>query len=494
MKYFLDNHPSNRPHMDRISQHCQHSFSSLPRSDQRRWAEVCVRGLLTVPGRKTVKRISAQIVGGGAEQCLQQFVNQSTWRSDLIRRDVAMKLAEELNPAFWILEDTVIPKDGRYSVGVDKQFAHPEGRTLNCQLGLGLFFSGDDWSCPVNWRLPLPASWEKDAVRRSKAHVPAAERCKPRWQHMLDLIDEVAAEWMMPAQPVLGDLTPETEVERFLSGLEERYLSFAMKVSVNRSAASVPGISQPMTFGQIIAEAIRRKTTTVNGWQVSRGRSGLTRIVAVPLVSSLSRPTRQRYLVAEWSAVRDIPRSAWVTSFSPRDFLRLLEGAECFSRVRSNMRVLYEELGLRHFEGRSFVGWHHYATLVSVAAAYRLLSRQDDDLLEAPDPEWLFRVAEPRRESYVSPRPGRVLVGGAAHGLGRDLRDDVLGDRERRRRRGRRCVTDRCHRADPADPEVVDQGSVGIDCLSPDPSRRGHHVTWLQPGQVGPGLGEEGPP
>lgn len=379
MNYTLYNYARSRPFVDEISLLCQQMFSSLPRSDQRRWAEVYVRGLLTLPGRKTVKRISAEI-GGGAEQCLQQFVNQSTWRADLIRRDVTLRLTEALNPTFWILEDAVIPKNGRHSVAVDKQFAHPEGRALNCQLGLGFFLSGDGWSCPVNWRLPLPASWENDVVRRSKAHVPATERRKPRWQHMLDMIDEVAAEWVVPPRPVVGDLTPEQEVERFVRGLEERCLSYAMKVGVNRPARTVPGTRTTLTYGQLIVEAMRRKTTSVNGWQVARGRTGLVRVIAVPLAHPPSGLLgRQRYLVAEWSTVSEMPRSAWITSLSPRDLPRFLDATERYARVRGDMGALYEELGLRHFEGRSFIGWHHYTTLVSVAAACQLLSRKPSE-------------------------------------------------------------------------------------------------------------------
>jgi SRSO17 transposase len=409
MIYSSYNYPTGCPFIDDVSLLCQQMFSSVPRSDQRRWAEVYVRGLLNVPGRKTVKRISAQIAGGGAEQCLQQFVNQSTWRSDLIRRDLALQVAGAMDPTFWVLEDVVIPKNGSHSAAVDKQFAHLEGRALNCQLGLGLFLSGDGWSCPVNWRLSLPASWENDAVRRSKAHIPPTERRKPRWEHMLDVIDEVAAEWMVSPRPVLGDLTPEPEVERCLRGLEERHLPYVMKVAVNRPAAT--GTPRTMTFGQLLIDAMRRNATVVNGWHATRDHSSLIRVIAVPLASPLARPARQRCLVAEWPPMRDMPRSAWVTSFPPQEIARLLDAIECYSGVRADMNALYEELGLRHFEGRSFVGWHHYATLVSVASACRLLCQERPAAL--PDGDWLAKLGEPAASS--TGRGRGVLAISAAH-------------------------------------------------------------------------------
>jgi hypothetical protein len=391
MNYPSYSYPDDDSFIDETSRMCHQVFSSLPRSDQRRWAEIYVRGLLNLQGRKTVKRISAEVAGGGAEQCLQQFVNQSTWRSDLIRRDLTLQLAAALDPAFWLLEDVMIPKNGRNSVAVDRQFAHQEGRALNCQLGLGLFLCGDGWNCPVNWRLRLPTSWENDTVRRSKAHVPPAERCKPRWEHMLDVIDEVTAEWLVPPCPVLGDLTPEPDVERCLRGLDDRHLPYAMKVAVNRP--TVTGTGRTVTFGQLLGEAARGKAAALNSWQTSRTRQSLHRVIATPLAPSPGRPGRQRYLVAEWSPVRDLPRSAWVTSFPLSETSHLLDAIDCHAGVRTDMHVLYEELGLRHFEGRSFTGWHHYATLVSVASACRVLRPERPVALA--DEDWLLTVGVP---------------------------------------------------------------------------------------------------
>lgn len=372
---------------DDISLLCQRIFSSLHRSDQRRWAEVYIRGLLSVSGRKTVKRISDEIAGGDAEQCLQQFVNQSTWRSDHIRREVTQSIIEARDPEFWVLEDVVIPKNGRHSAGVDKQFAHIEGRTLNCQLGMVLFLSGTDWNCPVNWRLPLPSSWASDADRRAKAHIPEQERCQPRWSHMLDVIDETAVEWATPLSPVIADLTAVPDATPFLRGLEERGLPYAIRVAANRPAPLPAGAAGTVTFGKVIADAARRNSAVVNGWHVTGGRRILTRVIVAPLASRGAGVARERYLAAEWSSVRNTPRSVWVTTLGPAQVPRLLEAIGHASRVRAGLNSLYEDLGLRHFEGRSFPGWHHYTTLVSAAAACRLLAAwraQDQEGMSRP--------------------------------------------------------------------------------------------------------------
>jgi hypothetical protein len=383
---------------DDISPLLGEMFASLPRSDQRHWAEVYVQGLLTVSGRKTVKRISDQVAGGGAEQCLQQFVNQSTWSSAAIRRDVALLLGRPLDPSYWVLADVVIPKNGRHSVGVDRQFAYPEGRTLNCQLGLALFQSGSDWNCPVNWRLQLPPNWEDDTERRAKAHVPATEGCKPRWRLMLDTLDETAAEWAIPPRPVIGDLTAESDTEPLLRGLDDRHLPYAVKVSASRPAGAASDGRHAATFGQVLADAIRHRTV-VDRWQFSGHDPTLTRVVAARL-SAAGRPGHVRHLVAEWSPANNVPRTAWVTSIPPHDLSQFLEGLLHHRRVLDGMDALYEDLGLRHFEGRSFSGWHHHATLVSVAAGCRILT-------------------EIARRPVPVPVRGRVLSLGGHHRLAR---------------------------------------------------------------------------
>lgn len=360
-----EGHRSGKHIADDTSLLCRRLLASLSRSDQRQWAEIYIRGLLGVSGRKTVKRISDEIAGGDAEQCLQQFVNQSTWRSDLIRREVAQLIAEEADPGFWVLEDVVIPKNGRHSVAVDKQFAHSEGRTLNCQLGMALFLSGPGWNCPVNWRLPLPASWANDRERRAKARIPVEEHGKARWSHMLDVIDEAAAEWLTPRSPVVADLTPAPDPMPFIDGLDERGLAYAVRVT-----AKHPPV---------------KPSTMVNGWQVRGGRRILTRVALAPLPG---KPSRERYLATEWSAMPDTPRSVWVTTFGPNQVPRLLEAAGHAFRVRSGLNMLYEDLGLRHFEGRSFPGWHHYTTIISAAAACRLISAWRAEAPEIPPPGW----------------------------------------------------------------------------------------------------------
>lgn len=362
----------------------RHLLSSLPRCDQRRWAEVFIRGLISVPGRKTIKKISGYAAEGDAEQCLQQFLNQSTWRWDSVRRDLAVRLAEKHEPLAWVIRDVVLPKNGSNSVGVARQFAHPAGRVLNCQLGVAVFLVGQGWSCPVNWRLMLPPCWQDDKERRKKAHVPDDEHCQHRWQYILDAIDEMTTEWELRPLTVVADMSHDRQLDPLLRGMEERQLPYTIQVAPSQSALLVRpdgGTARSMSFAQVIAESIACRTTALNVWQLPVGRPGRTQLIAArlpadawPACASQPRPGRpagSRYAVAEWSSARKAPRAMWVTSSGPNHLSGMLKDVALLEQTATELDGLYNALGLGHFEGRSFAGWHHYVTLVSVAHACR---------------------------------------------------------------------------------------------------------------------------
>ncbi len=374
------------------AQYAQFVFSSLPRSDQRRWAEVLVRGLLSVPGRKTITKISDQVAGGGVEQCLQQFVSQSTWRWDTVRRDLALWLADELEPRTWVIKDEAFPKSGANSAGVGRQFAWPMGRMLNCQLATSVFLAGDGWSCPVNWRLMLPPCWDEDKERRKKAHIPDAEHSVPYWQHVLDAIDEMTVDWGLYPAPLFADMSQHTELDPLLCGLEERRIQYVVKAGLNQPAVTVrsaQGTPQTLSYAQLICDSLTRNTTTLNMWMMSPSRSGRVQFVAARMPADALpasdygrrsvvvpvRPRGTRYIVAEWSPSRKSPRAVWVTSSGPRQMPGLLADLSLDRQVGADLDQMRDGLGLWHFEGRSFAGWHHHVTLVSIAHACRQVWR-----------------------------------------------------------------------------------------------------------------------
>ena len=149
-----------------------HVLANIPRADQRRWGELYIRGLASLPGRKSVRQIAGLVDDDGTEQALQQFVNQSPWNWRPVRRDLALYAESSLRPQAWVVTDFALPKNGNASVGVDRQYAHSLGRVINCQTGVSLFLTSEDAAVPIDWRLYLPPSWDADPERRERAHLP----------------------------------------------------------------------------------------------------------------------------------------------------------------------------------------------------------------------------------------------------------------------------------------------------------------------------------
>jgi SRSO17 transposase len=373
-----------------LTEFAQDVFSSLQRSDQRRWGEVYLRGLLDVPGRRSIRRISDHVVGWRADQCLQQFLNQSPWDWDPVRCRLAQHIDAAIRPKAWVVEEAVFPKYGENSVGVEKQFACSASRTLNCQLALAVFLAGDDMATPVNWRLLLPRSWDDDMERRKRAHLPDDTRSRPRWQHLLEAVDEMAAEWDLIPPPIVVDGRHQPQLEPLLNGLEERGLSYVVQVAERMPTVTGPpsarfsSMNRP-TFGEVVARSAGRNGMTLSWPGGPGGRMIRSQFVIAPLPESHERVAareigpgrirRGRRLIANWSPSRRRPKEIWLTNLSGTRLAEVIELITLRRRAGEELAEISEHSGLRHFEGRSYRGWHHHVTLVSAAHGYQLLSR-----------------------------------------------------------------------------------------------------------------------
>src|SRR5450830_850442 len=208
-------------------------LGSLPRSDQRRWGETYLRGLMLDGRRKSIEPMAARLADGD-EQCLQQFVSQSPWEWEPVRERLATRMQEALAPLAWIIDDTGFPKAGRYSVGVARQYSGTLGKVGNCQIGVSVSAASEAASCPLTWRLFLPDAWDEDGLRRAKAHLPESERHREKWRLALEMLDELRA-WGLAPPPVVAD-AGYGEVSAFRAALEERELSYLVEVKAAESA------------------------------------------------------------------------------------------------------------------------------------------------------------------------------------------------------------------------------------------------------------------
>ncbi|WP_150254314.1 IS701 family transposase [Nocardiopsis deserti] len=160
------------------------AFRTLPRSDRKRWAPVYLRGLLEVPGRKTIRRIvedSDELHSATTTQSMQQFINQSPWEWNGVRHALATYVHQHCRVRAWIADNTVVPKRGSHSVGVARRFVPSLGRTVNCQVGMGLYLATERHAdpVPVDWHLLLPGSWLQNPERRARARIPGHAASAP---------------------------------------------------------------------------------------------------------------------------------------------------------------------------------------------------------------------------------------------------------------------------------------------------------------------------
>jgi SRSO17 transposase len=382
------------------------SFRPLfPRSDQFRQGQLYLHGLLLDGERKSIEPLSRRVPGGN-EQNLQQFINQSPWDPAPVLAAYRARLAQLLaRPAgVIVVDDTSFPKQGRHSVGVARQYCGALGKRANCQVAVSLHYATAVGDYPLALRLYLPESWTSDPARLDKARVPETERTfQTKWQIALDLLDAVRAEGL-PHAVIVADAGYGVVTE-FREGLEQRGESYLVGLSGEEVVLTEPPQwtphvptshrGRPTTRAYLAPEgpqplAIRALADTlertpvrwrdgtkrpleaafawVRVWPVHRWQNG------VPADAIPDGEATARWLLVEW---RPDGTVKYALSNLPAD--TPLEQAVGWWKTRWQVERGYEqlkdELGLDHFEGRSWTGFHHHAALTFLAYGFLILEQ-----------------------------------------------------------------------------------------------------------------------
>ena len=374
-------------------------LAPLPRCDQRLWGETYLRGLMLDGRRKSIEPMAARLADGD-EQCLQQFVNQSPWEWQPVRERLAARMQDAIAPLAWIIDDTGFLKAGRYSVGVARQYSGTLGKVGNCQIGVSVSAASEAASAPLTWRLFLPDAWDEDGPRRAKAHLPESERHREKWRLALEMLDELRA-WGLSPPPVVAD-AGYGEVTAFRTALEERELSYLVEVKAATSAYA-PEITaeQPpwRGSGRRPAARYRQPPASLRALALQAGfaatcevvwREGSRGPMSARFLALRVRPANIglrrahgaelpiRWLLCQWPEGEAEPSKYWLANLPAETTLfELVRLAKLRWRIELDYRELKDALGLDHFEGRSFRGWHHHVTLVSLAHGFLTLQRLD---------------------------------------------------------------------------------------------------------------------
>lgn len=366
-------------------------YRPLARRDQRAKGEQYVRGLLLEGRRKSIQPMAARLPDGD-EEGLQNFICDSPWDDVPVRRRLAVRMTAEIEPEGWIVDDTALPKDGRFSPGVAHQYCGALGKTANCQSLVSVNAASDRASCPLGWRLFLPKCWDQDAERRRRARIPEEVGHVPKWQLALEIIDQLLG-WGLARQVVQAD-GGYGDITLFRTGLEDRELEYVVQVKGVTSAQPADAVpiapdypgrgrppmprypDKPSSLRDLVLAAGREPVRTI-GW-----REGDRGPLASQFIALRVRPANdaqrqddgvlpERWLLAEWPAEKDEPVKYWLSNLPAQTpILTLVRMAKLRWRVEHDYRELKQCLGLDHYEGRTFCGLHHHLTCVTVAHAF----------------------------------------------------------------------------------------------------------------------------
>ena len=368
-----------------------------------------LRGLIEDGARKSLEPLVSRLGGDAEYQSMQQFLADSPWDSGRVVQAVAERVAPEIGVEAWVVDDTGFPKDGKDSPGVKRQYTGTLGKIANCQIGVSVHAVGKTGTVPLGWALYLPEGWCEDAQRRRKAKIPDEVVFKTKVELAGDLVER-ASDWAVPRAPVLGDhdygrrgklraRLDQAGCEYVLAvGPEplvfEHGTTFERKTKRGAARKRPRPDRKPEPLGELIARLGQGLAQTVSFRDGPDGQAVsssfiLTRVHVAHAPGEQEHgprspesgpdaelPPREEWLIAEWPAGAENPSGYWLSNL-PADTTpeRLARLARLRWKIELDYKQLKGELGLDHYEGRSWLGWYHHTALVTAAHGFLTLER-----------------------------------------------------------------------------------------------------------------------
>lgn len=394
--------------LQEFERYMAHLSEGLGHADRHAGLRGYCTGLMSPLSRKSVEPMAAHLAPASTRsrhQSLHHFVADSPWSDD----EVLLRVAQWVVPAmdfndggWWIVDDTGFPKQGRHSVGVARQYCGMLGKQDNCQVAVSVSLACQAGSLPVAWRLYLPKEWAGDAARREKAGVPAEVefQTKPAiaLQQIKSLLEQGAPKHCLLADAGYGVDTA------FRDGLSEVGLTYV--VGVTGAVTVWPPGRQPLPplpysgrgripIRQRVGEQPQHRPQSVKElafdlppeqwssveWREGtnftlRSRFARVRVQAAHRAHQRSQLRPTEWLLIEWPEGHKEPMKYWLSTL-PEDMLlqRMVFEAKMRWRIERDYQDLKQEVGLGHYEGRGWRGFHHHASL-SIAAYAFLMAQQ----------------------------------------------------------------------------------------------------------------------
>jgi SRSO17 transposase len=363
----------------------------LRRSEQRASFAMYAFGIVGDGERKSVEPIAARACGNPADcravhEQLLHFVGKSPWSDRAVRREAALYAASALSErepiTTWIIDDTGFIKQGSHSVGVQRQYTGSAGKVTNCQIGVSLTLATRTEHLPIDFELYLPSSWANDPQRRAEARIPEGVLFRTKPQLAIDMIER-ALEDGIPGEIVLADSAYGDSTD-FRNTLRAIGLDYGVAVhaptkvwcldSLNRRRGDAIGVQQ---LGLHLGLGAFRRITWREGTAGKLASRFCFRRVKVAHDDGTEAADREpMWLMMEWPEGEPKPTKFGLTTLprrmSKKQIVRLIKERWRTERAYEELKG---ELGLDHFEGRSFPGWHHHVSVVLCCYAFIVSER-----------------------------------------------------------------------------------------------------------------------
>jgi SRSO17 transposase len=391
--------------------------AALAHVDRRMPARWYLRGLMLPGGRKSVEPMAARVQPHNvrsAHQSMHHLVADAAWSDQgllaAVTAQVLPALVKKDVACHWIIDDTGYGKKGTHSVGVARQYCGRLGKTDNCQVAVSLSIANQHGSLPIAYQLYLPQDWASDRARRKRTGVPAEIEFRTKGDMALEQIHQ-ALNAGLPRGVVLADAAYGTEAA-WRDQLSAWGLQYAVAVrehtrvwyGKHRPALRPPASPRggrprtrlvidethaPVTLIEL-AQALPARHWRQVTWRAGTNASLRSRFTALRVrAANLQRARPEQWLLVEWPISQEKPVHYWLCTLPANTPMKKLVGTAMGRwRIERDYQELKSELGLHHYEGRNWRGFHHHGSLCIAAYGFlmreRLRSKKNSARLKTP--------------------------------------------------------------------------------------------------------------
>lgn len=388
----------------RFEKYCDVIVGTLAHADRAQPTRWYLKGLMLPGERKSVEPMAARVQPQNvrsAHQSMHHLVADAAWSDEAMLQAVSGQVLPKLvasgEPVRWIVDDTGFPKKGKHSVGVARQYCGQTGKQDNCRVAVSLSIGNACGSLPVSYRLYLPREWAEDSERRRKAGVPEEVEFETKPALAMSQIEAALAAGY-PRGVVLADAAYGDETA-WRERLAELGLTYAVGVrpgttvwwGVHQPLAQ-PGPSsrsgrqrtrlqrdaahQPITVAELAQQLPNQSWRTVT-WRQGASEPLRSRFARVRVQAAhRDKPRQEEWLIIEWAEGAKEPAHYWFSTLPKTlPWQAMIDAVMGRWRIERDYEELKQELGLGHYEGRNWRGFHHHASLCIAAYGFLMLER-----------------------------------------------------------------------------------------------------------------------